>query len=103
MNLKKQYLMYDLFGRCNGRTCGECSNFVSGRYHNKILRKCQVYGLSHSEATDWAKSCPACGMFNREWSGRKIIEQKKHFSNFRPEEPIEGQMDLFGGEFHESN
>lgn len=103
MTLKKQYLMYHLFGRCDSHTCGECSNFKCGRYHSKILRKCQVYGLTHSGATDWAKSYSACGMFNQEWSGREIIELKKRFPRFKQEEPINGQLTLDGGEIGKEN
>ena len=75
-DVRKIDLMHQLFGKCDGHRCGECSNFVSGRYHDTILRKCEVYGLTHSEATDWAKRWEACGMFNKEHKELTIIEQK---------------------------
>lgn len=87
--------MHALFGIYIGHTCGECCNFVSGQYRSKILRKCMVYGLTHSEASDWAKSWTACKMFDHEYRGRPVIEvndQKKE-----PDTPLHGQTDLFGG------
>lgn len=82
--------MHQIFGVCHGmHICAECSNFVSGRYHDKILRKCEVYGLTHSEASDWAKRWEACGMFNKEYNGRPIIEVKT--GGKKKLEPIDGQ------------
>lgn len=97
-DVRKIELMHQLFGKCDGRRCGECSNFASGRYHDTILRKCEVYGLTHSEATDWAKRWEACGMFNREHSGPTVIEQKKR-RIFEPEKTpetimLEGRLGL---------
>lgn len=77
MALRKIDLMQKHFGVCNGHTCGECSNLVEGTYHGKTLRKCKVYGLTHSEATDWAKRWLACGMFNGNYNGRPIMELVK--------------------------
>jgi len=63
--VKKQLeRMHRLFGRDHAQKCGTCCNLVSGRYHDRILQKCERYGLSHSEASDWAKSWVACGMHN---------------------------------------
>lgn len=93
--IRKITRMHDLFGVDPCHKCGECSNFVSGRYRSKILRKCSVYGLTHSQASDLAKSWTACGMFNREYAGRNAIELT---SRKITEEPLEGQANLFGGE-----
>lgn len=95
-NIRKLPLMHQRFGRCDGRTCGECSNLVEGKYHDKVLRKCRVYGMTHSEASDWAKSWPACGMFNQVYRGGPIMALVRH-SSCKPaavEEPIEGQLSL---------
>lgn len=92
--LRKIDRMHSLFGRCEGRTCGECSNFVSGRCHDRILRKCSVYGQTHSEASDWAKSYTACGMFNRQYAGTPVIRMSQHSRTKTPEEQIDGQMEL---------
>lgn len=97
MALRKIDLMHRQFGKCEDHTCRECSNLVEGRYHDKTLRKCKVYGLTHSEASDWAKRWIACGMFNKEYTGGPIIELVRR-SNPRPpaavEEPLDGQMML---------
>lgn len=87
---KKNELMRQLFGACEGHVCKECSNFTTGRYTDKTLRKCRVYGLTHSEASDWAGRWPACGMFNmRRGGGRRTS---------LPPEPLEGQITLFNEE-----
>ena len=91
---KKIDLMHKQFGTCQGHACKECSNFVRGRYHDMMLRKCQVYGLTHSEASDWAGKWAACGMFNQEYSGRPIIELRRGVPKL-PLEPVEGQITLF--------
>ena len=54
MALRKLALMHRFFGVLDGHTCRECSNFIKGKYHDKVLCKCKVYGLTHSKATDWA-------------------------------------------------
>ena len=97
MALRKQQLMYKQFGMCDGHLCGECSNLVEGRYHDKILRKCKVYGMTHSEASDWAKRWLACGMFNKPYTGGPIMELVRPVRKQNAltiEEPLEGQMTL---------
>lgn len=97
MALRKQHLMYRQFGHCDGHVCGECSNLVEGYYHGKLLRKCKVYGMTHSEASDWAKRWLACGMFNKQYTGGRIIELVRPVrkqSAITIEEPLEGQIRL---------
>lgn len=48
---------------------------AKGRYHDRILTKCKVYGLTHSEASDWAGRWMACGMFNRVWGKQPVIHE----------------------------
>lgn len=93
--IKKIGRMHALFGLDELHKCGECSNLVCGRYRSKILRKCRVYGLTHFQASDWAKRWTACGMFNQEYTGRKVIELTDQKNLVVP---LEGQIDLFGGE-----
>lgn len=86
--------MHHIFGKSDKpHTCKECSNFVKGEYHTKTLQKCKVYGLTHSEASDWVQKYQACGMFNKEWNGNRIIDLVKH-NSFRKKETIipEGQL-----------
>lgn len=47
MALRKLALMHRFFGVLDGHTCRECSNFIKGKYHDKVLCKCKVYGLTH--------------------------------------------------------
>lgn len=87
--LRKLELMHREFGTTEGKTCGTCSNFVSGKYH-----KCAVYGLTHSEASDWAKRWKACGMYGKEWSGGDII--RLVVPSKEPKLELEGQIALEG-------
>lgn len=59
-----------------------------------MLQKCEVYGVTHSEATDWAQKWPACGLKNKPYAGRQIIDILKHEPKQRPEEDIPGQMTI---------
>lgn len=95
MNLRKIDLMHQVFGKAEPFKCRDCSNLVCGIYHTKTLRKCKVYGLTHSEASDWALKYTACGMFNREYTGQTIINLVKHNScRVKVDEPLEGQITL---------
>ena len=93
MAIRKIDLMHKLFGKNEAHTCGECENMVSQRYRGMILRKCTVYGMTHSEASDWAKKWTACGMFNKPYSDRNVIELVRPS---REEEPVEGQLSIDG-------
>ena len=70
--IRKIGLMHKLYGIGDG-ICGTCSHFVEGRYHDKILRKCEIYGLTHSEASDWARRWQACGLKNKETGHENVI------------------------------
>lgn len=97
MALRKLELMHHLFGADPAHTCGECFNMVCGRYGNRTLRKCAVYGLTHSEASDWAKKWVACGKFNQNYAGRPIINLvRPERGRIDPEdEPLENQISLW--------
>lgn len=94
MALRKIALMHRLFGVCEGHACRECNNLVKGRYHDHILTKCKVYGMTHSEASDWAGRWLACGAFNRTIDRGPVIRdvvpdrQRKEADN----SPLDGQM-----------
>ena len=83
--------MHILFGKSPG-TCKECEHFRGsvGSY-----KKCKIYGISSSEATDWAMKWPACGLKNKPYSGdRPIIEVLKHAKKEQLQVQCEGQMEL---------
>lgn len=96
MDIRKIALMHRIFGVSDGHTCRECSNFVKGKYHDRTLCKCRVYGLTNSEASDWAGRWLACGAFNLGISRVPVIrevipERKKQEAD---NTPIEGQVSL---------
>lgn len=96
--IRKIALMYQMFGKAEGlHICKECGNFVTGRYHNKVYRKCKVYGLTHSEASDWANKYEACGMFNKEYKGRSVIDFVNR-NKQREADSMEGQLTIEGVE-----
>ena len=74
--------------------CRDCRNFVSVRYHDRILRKCAAYGITHSEASDWAGKWLACGLYGVDFDtlGRKpLIETLRAKKEL---EVSEGQVSL---------
>lgn len=91
--------MHRRFGVLEDKRCEDCSNLVKITYSGLNLRKCMVYGATHSEASDWRKKYVACGMFDKKWNGPDIIRLLNYsgMPNL-PEEPLDGQMDLLAGE-----
>ena len=91
---QKAKRMYRRFGMItDGRRCRACSNLVKVEHGNHRVYKCLVYGDTHSAASDWRISNTACGMINREYKGRPIIELRETKS--RSDEQIEGQLTVF--------
>lgn len=97
--LRKLELMHAQFGRCEGHTCGECRNLRSIRYRGMSLRKCAVYGLTHSEASDWAKRWTACGMFGKEYAGPPVIESVRRVYT---DTPLENQISMLEEQTYEN-
>ena len=98
-SIRKIDLMYWFFGKaCGVHICKDCSNFVQGQYHNKTLRKCKVYGLTHSQATDWVQRYEACGMFNKEWNGNNVVDYVRR-GGVQPkmDYPLDGQITFEDG------
>ena len=94
MNERKIHAMHKRFGTCGVFRSKDCEHLIGGKYHNRQLYKCELYGLTHSEATDWRLSYQACGMYNmpQDMDGWvPLLEQIKHSpKGVKP--PIEGQM-----------
>ena len=92
--MRKIERMYHYFGHCEG-LCKDCTNLKGGVNE---YRKCQIYGVSASEATDWVMKWGACGMKNKDSTG--ITPIVKLGNRKRAEEQCEGQISLFteGGE-----
>ena len=87
---RKIDLMHQMFGYADG-VCKECSNFKPA---NGGYSKCMVYGISHSEATDWNGRYQACGKKNQEYKNGNVV---KTVFPIRMDSDCDGQMNLFGG------
>ena len=97
--LRKIELMYSFFGiDKEKRQCKECNHFHRYMYHDKYYRKCEVYGTTNSEASDWAGKYRACGFFNKKYNGEWAVINyvKRNYKEKLPEEPIEGQIKFEG-------
>lgn len=94
--LRKIDAMHHYYGRDpQGRKCIDCDHMLSGEYHDKHYYKCIVYGCTHSEATDWRKSYPACGLIGEPFPehDKRIVDVLKH-DRVRKVEQVEGQMEI---------
>ena len=93
---RKIAAMHLRFGVLPEKRCEDCDHLIKGYYHTKYLRKCEVYGATHSEASDWRKKYIACGLYNQPWEYGEIIHSLKGTPKADAVEiPLEGQMDLF--------
>ena len=96
MSDRKIKAMHNEYGRLDGHMCSECCN-LSSYTQSRTWFKCEVYGNSNGESTDWAKRYIACGMFNIPLDKSKripLIEKLKHEPRKNEDEPIEGQINL---------
>ena len=93
--MKKIELMHLMYGEKEDQ-CKDCRHFVRYRYHDRIYCKCKYYGMSHSEATDWAGRNKACGLFNEPFKEELLIEimQAKKAKDIPVEDDIPGQLTL---------
>lgn len=97
MRLKKIDAMHHFYGYDHlDRKCADCDHLLRGEYHGRVYYKCTVYGLSHSEATDWRKNYPACGLVDHDFPehDNRVIDILKS-KPIREEEPIPGQISVF--------
>ena len=99
MALRKIDLMYRLFGKCDGHICGECSNLLEQKCYKKTYRKCNVYGVTDSEASDWAKRWIACGLFNKPWKDKpimRLVRPTRKDNEEMQNTPLNGQFSMDG-------
>ena len=84
--------MRKLYGTNYARECRDCVNFIRGEYN-----KCARYGITLSEASDWAGRWTACGMFGKPATDKEkpVIELFRRRGG--ADVPAEGQMTLFEG------
>lgn len=93
--LRKIDLMHELFGKADGK-CKDCEHYRTFKHHDKSYRKCEVYGITQSEASDWKAGYDACGLFpNKENLYERDIIELRICNNRDSEEQIEGQINMF--------
>lgn len=91
--------MHAEFGVAPVHQCRDCCNLVK-REWSKRYYKCAAYGLSHSLATDWRLSYPACGLFGKDFDEtgmRPLGEVLRHRPRTKAVE-ADGQIGLFEGD-----
>ena len=95
-NVFKIDRMHEMFGIVPDKSCKDCEHLIRHKY-NRVFYKCECYGDTSSESSDWRQKWTACGLFDKEYKGTPIIK----FSVKPPKEDIqcEGQISLFDGDF----
>ena len=94
---RKIFAMHERFGTCGAFRCKDCNHLKKVIPTQRVCYKCELYGDTASEATDWRLSYQACGMFGIEQDMSRwvpMIEQLKHASK-PPAPPIDGQVEMF--------
>ena len=94
MAIRKIDLMHQMFGKTEG-LCRDCSHYQRYHYRGKPYRKCEVYGITNSEASDWVGRYQACGLFNKSYPYKDSPIIRYLRCEKEPEKPIEGQTALF--------
>ena len=95
MNCKIE-AMHQRFGTCGVFCCKTCSHLLRVIPTSRVVYKCELYGDTRGESTDWRLSYPACGMYDMvvdidRWE--PVIERLKHAPRAY-EPPLDGQMDF---------
>ncbi|WP_227930051.1 hypothetical protein [Eubacterium callanderi] len=93
MMRRKIELMHNLFGKKTG-FCKDCGHFYLKQYSN-VYQKCEVYGDSHGEGTDWKATYPACGLYpDAPYKGRNVVKLENRGKKKKLEKPLEGQLKI---------
>jgi len=63
--LRKSEFMWYMHGKREDKKCGECGHLITEGSEKgpTVYFKCDLYGTSSSEATDWRKKYIACGLW----------------------------------------
>lgn len=91
MIARKIDAMHALYGTADGQ-CRDCPHFVEGYYHDKKLFKCEAYGFTHSDASDWRKSYTCCGLKDLPLPDDGPVIDRLKRQRIYVEKPIEGQI-----------
>lgn len=94
--VRKIDLMHKLFGELPDRKCKECIHLCSFEANRKWY-KCENYGETSSEATDWRLKWSACGLIDIPKCLDVPMVNMLRFYNQEPniESQVEGQMNIF--------
>ena len=84
--------MYKLFGFTVGKHCKTCDHLVKHTPTDRSFYKCECYGETSSEATDWRVGSPACGLYNKPYKDKPVVTTVVPWR--KPERQIDGQMRL---------
>ena len=76
---EKLEIMHSIFGVTEGKQCKDCCHRICNE-RSRTYNKCECYGLSLSEATDFGVYQTACGLFNKETDVRDVYKRntKRH-------------------------
>lgn len=96
MALRKIEAMHKEFGT-GDNLCKDCCHFQIHMANSRKVFKCECYGVTSSEASDWRKSYRSCGLFNQPYDWIPYIEYLKHSPRKKKDLHYEGQMSLFEG------
>jgi hypothetical protein len=70
---KRRVIMVAKFGPGPaGKLCGDCQHLVFARGGRRAYRKCKLYGISSSEATDWSSRWPSCARFLSVFAPKRV-------------------------------
>lgn len=93
MTARKIAAMHERFGTCGAFRCKDCDHLLTYEYRGQRYNKCELYGVSNSEATDWRQHWQACGMYNMDAGdiGMTVLQMILHAPK-GPKPPLDGQM-----------
>lgn len=92
-NSRKIDTMHMAYGKSESNQCRDCCNLIGFDYRGHRYYKCKLYGISHSEATDWRLKYSACGAYNIPANKLDVWDTLKRAVRERnPEPPLEGQI-----------
>lgn len=89
---RKIKAMHREYGIDNAHKCANCQNFCIHATMSHTRYKCMAYGVSASEATDWAKRWTACGLYGKTLAIDCVPLIKRITSTKRQEKPLDGQI-----------
>lgn len=91
MALRKIDLMHKMFGAIPNRTCNECCHLTKHR-RSRNYYKCECYGETQSEASDWRLKYQACGLINLPYWQSPLMKLAR--ASAKPMTQIAGQIEM---------